>query len=241
MEIDSTGQKRKGYVYAGGELLAEQQYNQVTWQHTNPLTGSQGKSGVDGWYTTTIEADPQGVNVGVEDPFVDPEPQGFEPEAGGAMRGGMGGGGDCSNFNPTCNTCYWNNIEMDCAFLMTFVGAAGNGGEFWAWEDGGERLTPSPDEICEGCGEPDPDDPQQEPTDITRIHHAETKGVWTWMPFNGGLRTQQNTLSTGEVSKLRTNLVDLLKGKCGDFVARVLSELEGTGTKPFSTNAQNIR
>ena len=40
----------------------------------NPLTGSQGESDSNGSYMTTLEADPGGVNVGVEDPAIDPAP-----------------------------------------------------------------------------------------------------------------------------------------------------------------------
>jgi hypothetical protein len=169
---------------------------------------------------------------------VDPEPEGFQPEAEGAMRGGMGGGGDCSNFNPTCNTCYWNNIEMDCALVMTFMGGAGNGGDFWAWEDGGTRLTPSPDEICPGCGSPDPLDPDQEPTDIYRTHRAETSGVWTWVPFNGNQAQPQNPerrLTPSEVAKVRGNLAEMLTDKCKSFINKLVSYIKGS---PYDSGTQ---
>jgi hypothetical protein len=43
-ELNQSGQKQKGYVFAGGQLLASQQSNQVTWRHQNPVTGSSGIS-----------------------------------------------------------------------------------------------------------------------------------------------------------------------------------------------------
>jgi YD repeat-containing protein len=63
-ELGYNGEKVKGYVYAGGEVLAKQESNTVSWQHTDPLTGSQGESQSTGSYTQTVEADPMGINVG---------------------------------------------------------------------------------------------------------------------------------------------------------------------------------
>jgi hypothetical protein len=55
-ELNEQGQKQKGYVYAGGEVLAEQQFNEVRWKHTNPLTGSRGESYANASYQITLEA-----------------------------------------------------------------------------------------------------------------------------------------------------------------------------------------
>ena len=68
-ELDAQGQKTKGYVFSGGQLLAKQENNAVKWQHANPLTGSQGESYSNGSYMANLEADPMGVNLGVEGPF----------------------------------------------------------------------------------------------------------------------------------------------------------------------------
>jgi hypothetical protein len=83
-------------------------------RHTNPLTGSRGESGVEGGYTTTVEADPMGVNVGVEDPFIDPLLGGFEPSPETPMIGGLGGGGGCSSSNPNCRQCYLDGARVEC-------------------------------------------------------------------------------------------------------------------------------
>lgn len=127
-ELTSQGQKIKGYVYAGGEVIARQEQNQVTWQHANPLTGSRGESYSWGAYVGTMEGDPMGVNVGVEDPFIEPLPVGFEPSPDTPMIGGLGeGGGGCSSYNPNCTRCFLDGFAIGCeqAALMMDVGAAG--------------------------------------------------------------------------------------------------------------------
>jgi hypothetical protein len=125
-ELNQNGEKIKGYVFAGGEVLAKQEYDFVAWQHVNPLTGSRGESGVSGGYAATVEADPMGVNVGVEDPFIEPLPVGFEPSPETPMIGGLGGGGGCSSYNPNCTRCFLDGFAIGCeqaAFLMD-VGSA---------------------------------------------------------------------------------------------------------------------
>jgi YD repeat-containing protein len=125
-ELSPMGEKTKGYVYAGGEVLAHQEHNLVTWQHTTPLVGSRGESRMDGAYVTTMEADPVGVNVGVEDPFVDPLPEGFEPTSESPMIDGLGGGGGCSSSNPNCHKCFFNGFEINCEHVgfMVDIGVA---------------------------------------------------------------------------------------------------------------------
>ena len=39
-ELDSSGAMTRGFVYRGGELLAEQQNNQVSWVHQDPIAKS---------------------------------------------------------------------------------------------------------------------------------------------------------------------------------------------------------
>ena len=109
-DVYQNGQKVKGYVYANGEVLAEQANNTVEWRHDNPLTGSRGGSGVSGGYVTTIEADPMGVNVGVEDPTIDPDPEGFQPEQEvWAWKGSGASSGGCN----------LDGVEVDCALVQS--------------------------------------------------------------------------------------------------------------------------
>jgi hypothetical protein len=66
-----------------------------------------------------------GVNVGVEDPFIEPLPVGFEPSPETPMIGGLGGGG-CSSSNPNCRRCFLDGFEIDCerAMFLADVGSA---------------------------------------------------------------------------------------------------------------------
>ena len=121
-ELDSAGAKRKGYVYAGGGVLAEQERGRVAWRHTNPLTGSRGGSSRAGEYWTTGEADPLGANVGTEDPFLSAEGEaGYVPDAVMPRLGEVG----CSVANPTCTRCTLDGVGFDCerAFEMLERGA----------------------------------------------------------------------------------------------------------------------
>jgi len=73
VELDESGQKRVGYVYANGERLANQEVSpsntRVIWQHSNP--------GSTSWVETDSfgnarreEMDPQGAEMGTGDPFI---------------------------------------------------------------------------------------------------------------------------------------------------------------------------
>jgi|GEM_PF-1178544 len=111
-ELNQSGQKTKGYVFAGGELLAIQENNIVKWHHENPLTGSSGSSGVEGWFSLEVEPDASGVNVGFEDPYVNcctlPEPNN---EIMPALLGSFGGSGRCT----------LDGMSIDCAWAMEMM------------------------------------------------------------------------------------------------------------------------
>lgn len=49
-ELSQSGQKQKGYVFAGEQVLAEQENNAVKWRHENPVTGSRGGSFANGFF-----------------------------------------------------------------------------------------------------------------------------------------------------------------------------------------------
>jgi YD repeat-containing protein len=248
-ELTSQGQKIKGYVYAGGEVLARQENNQVTWQHTNPETGSQGESYSWGAYVGTIEADPMGVNVGVEDPFVDPDPGGFEPSPESPMIGGLGGGG-CSG-NPTCTRCFMDGFELDCAsaFALLDTGAAefappttvwANGqwnfvrfnpvvGRYGHWESTGGGVSRDWDgNDSSSAG------PVDQTFQANRRFVVDISAVTD--SFFGHGRTQQTPqnptpLTPQEVDTLH-NDVQNLSSKCKEFLASVISEL---GRLPYSS------
>ena len=61
-EFDGDGQKKVGYVYANGRVLAKQSESQVTWKHTSPAGTSEYNSVVFGGYAR-FEFDPFGADV----------------------------------------------------------------------------------------------------------------------------------------------------------------------------------
>ena len=89
-EFNLNGDKAKGYVFALGDVVAEQNIwytggpptEDVRWLHTDPITGSQATSyqtvGGSAGYIET-ELDPMGVDTGFEDPANYPPPP-PEPE-----------------------------------------------------------------------------------------------------------------------------------------------------------------
>ena len=71
-EINPDGSKFKGYVYAGGERLAEHAirpgFNTITWQHKNPMTGSWIETSASDRGAVRSEVDPMGRDVGTAAP-----------------------------------------------------------------------------------------------------------------------------------------------------------------------------
>jgi hypothetical protein len=103
-ELNQNGQKTKGYVFAGGQLLAAQQANAVTWQFENPLTGSRGRASADGSFYRQAETDPTGVNLGFSDPFAGATEPGSEPSVGRLL----GHSASCG-LTPDCTLCNLEN------------------------------------------------------------------------------------------------------------------------------------
>ncbi|HKV35652.1 MAG TPA: S8 family serine peptidase [Pyrinomonadaceae bacterium] len=62
-EISSSGTLQRGYVYLGGELLAVQQSNAVSWVHQDPIVKSKRVTNGSGVVVSTIELDPWGGNT----------------------------------------------------------------------------------------------------------------------------------------------------------------------------------
>jgi YD repeat-containing protein len=112
-ELNLSGQKTKGNVYAGDRNIAEAAGSTVTWHHEGPLTGSLGDSDNAGSYTAKAEFNADGVNVGFEDPAyseptVSPKLKTEWPML--APRGGCTG-------TPCASTCYVNGFEHDCGMI----------------------------------------------------------------------------------------------------------------------------
>ena len=117
-ELNSSGQKHKGYVFARGEVLASQEFGAVTWQHADPLTGSAGQSIQNGTFTSTAELDPSGINIGATNPFVNP-PE-FSPEPFLPML--TGDEGSCGS-NPNCVRCSFHGSEIPCSIAGNMMGS----------------------------------------------------------------------------------------------------------------------
>jgi RHS repeat-associated protein len=62
-EISSGGALQRGYVYLGGQLLAVQQSNAVSWIHQDPFVKSKRVTNGSGNIVSTIELDPWGGNT----------------------------------------------------------------------------------------------------------------------------------------------------------------------------------
>ena len=54
-EINSNGTFKRGYVYLGGQMLAMQENNQVSWVHQDPVTKSQRLTNASGGVTSWVE------------------------------------------------------------------------------------------------------------------------------------------------------------------------------------------
>ena len=104
-ELDSAGQKKKGFVYCNGKVIARQEPNVVVWEHENPFTGTRGISGRDGVGSAEVEPDALGVDMGLFDPF--PVPEQWEPPADGLISLLPGSG------NPS-NRCTFDGIPILC-------------------------------------------------------------------------------------------------------------------------------
>lgn len=131
-ELDSAGQKKKGYVYCNGKLIARQDPGWVSWQHDNPFTGTRGTSNRDGLGSIEVEPDAMGVDMGLFDPF--PVPEQWEPLVDGliGLLPGPGGSGMPSG------RCTLDGIAIFCrdAANLLHIGAADFEQPTVVWDDG---------------------------------------------------------------------------------------------------------
>ncbi|HEX8353010.1 MAG TPA: Ig-like domain-containing protein, partial [Pyrinomonadaceae bacterium] len=73
-EYNTSGARKTSYAWAGGEVLAQQtgadsSSPKLRWQHLNPVTGDGRETDSGGALLASTYLDPDGVNVGVMDPF----------------------------------------------------------------------------------------------------------------------------------------------------------------------------
>ncbi|MFN7949557.1 MAG: hypothetical protein U0Z53_29640 [Blastocatellia bacterium] len=86
----------------------------VIWDQVNPLTGSNGRSTEEAWYYKEAEPDPQGINVGFDDPFVPPDPP-PDPNAERGIPALLRGPGE------TGKKCSLDGIIVDCGFVAPLI------------------------------------------------------------------------------------------------------------------------
>jgi YD repeat-containing protein len=128
-ELSASGQKLKTHVYAGKQQLAEQADGIVTWQHSNPFSGSEGIAYSTGLYAADTEPDPLGANVGFEDPYLyfeEPRPDSIQ------LLGGNSNG-----------QCMLEGMTFDCMSVQRLLelGAAAECPD----NDCGPRYNPNRD------------------------------------------------------------------------------------------------
>jgi hypothetical protein len=116
-ELNSSGQKNKRYIYAGGRKLAEELAGNVTWSHEEPVTGSRGDSNTGGQFIPKAEFNAEGINVG----FSAPVETGFDTPEPIANWGILGLGSGCSNVDPNCVTCFLDGFEHDCGAVSNLI------------------------------------------------------------------------------------------------------------------------
>jgi len=116
-EIDGTGQKQVGYVYAGERVLAKQSNNQVSWKHTSPAGTGQYNSVVFGGYAR-VELDPFGADVTLS-PTAPPE----NPPGPGEISEGHFGGIMDSRFADIFDTdgCVVDGAPESCGVAAAMV------------------------------------------------------------------------------------------------------------------------
>ncbi len=162
-EVNSQGQRVKGYVYAGGRLIAKQWGGYLYWQHANPVTGSTQSEATQGYLYPDEESgelDPLGNDIRRSNPYAQDElaDYGGDYTSGGNGFDGSGGG------------CEWNGMPTDCGVLVHVMrtqkkfittidfrtqrqggGARTDSVEFVRkWED--EPIPPDPNDPWDGGG-----------------------------------------------------------------------------------------
>ena len=78
-EIDGSGAKATGFIYAGGQPIARYQSTQLLWVHRDPLNTRERLSSSTGALSGGAEYDPSHSSVGLEDPGPSPGGDGTDP------------------------------------------------------------------------------------------------------------------------------------------------------------------
>ena len=121
-EINSSGQKNVGYVYAAGQLLATQQPNNpnmVTWKHNTPAGPTQYTVNTYNNATGRTEFDPLGANLSLTAPE-DPPPSEGNGDIGAGHFGGIMDA-RWSDFFNVSGGCMIDFMAASCSQAMGLV------------------------------------------------------------------------------------------------------------------------
>lgn len=114
-EVNGSGARLRGYVYAGGQLLAKQEGGQVYWDHRDARNTSNQLSNSARTVTSKVEMDPLGV-------YVPPN-----PVSGGGANYNYNAIGFYGTPNSQSGGCVMDGVAATCASVMRALqnGAAG--------------------------------------------------------------------------------------------------------------------
>lgn len=128
-ELSSSGQKNVGYVYVpGGELLAEQFANAVTWRHVTPAGTGKYDTYSNLSYSGRVEFDPLGADINLTGPTT-PDTGGGDGDVGTYHFGGLMSRLTSDFFN-TANDCMVNGSRESCSVAMFIVNMGTGRGDF---------------------------------------------------------------------------------------------------------------
>jgi hypothetical protein len=119
-EINGSGQKNVGYVYAGGQMLARQQGDYIAWKHSTPAGTGQFDYNVGGVFGSgsqqRVEFDPLGADVGLAAPQP-PDTGGGEGDVGSRHIGGIMDARWADFFNLSSG-CTIDGLAASCGMAM---------------------------------------------------------------------------------------------------------------------------
>ena len=121
--ITPDGNKNSEHIYLGGvhigtlydyTLSSNPPEKVVYWDHQDPVIGTDGRSNNQGVYTKEAELDSAGVNVGLDDPFILPNPP---PDP--SLESGIAIPLDVTG--PAGRKCNLDGMTVDCEFIDSRV------------------------------------------------------------------------------------------------------------------------
>jgi YD repeat-containing protein len=240
-EVSATALKQRGFVFAGGRIMAIQYVvgstQSVSWEHYDASGASYRPTNAAGSVGFGAERDPFGADAGLFKPFTWPTPTGpgkVEPYYG------------IPELNSATQGCVADGIPTPCEMALAM---AGNGFASIMYIDpalaasGRLREVWVPADTSHGVIDPN--------TGIMTIYSG-PGGYFTWVEDpNAALQTSLNfrnrhdgsrALTSVEVNSLLGDLNKLLADpKCANFLKAMLDQLKtDTGRSNFNTNNMTV-